>query len=111
MDGPAGELADPGVIRNMGKARVPSSRAVWLSKVTARGVAMTSVSESLFRNESTALTPSAFKKAVAGLRPWAVSAKSLGLLKRPPGILGVAGNKLGGGLGVVVGLGGGARGE
>src|SRR5207249_4838850 len=91
MEAPAGELADPGVIRNMGKARVTSSRAVWLSKVTARGVAMTSVSESLFRNESTALTPSAFKKAVAGLRPWAVSAKSLGLLKRPPGILGVAG--------------------
>ena len=43
------------------------SSAVWLSRVTARGVASTSLSVSLFRNESTALTPSAFRKAVAGI--------------------------------------------
>src|SRR5512138_492467 len=77
---PAGELAEPGVIWKIGKARVTDNVAVWLSSVTARGVATTSVSVSLFRKESTALAPSASRNAVAGLKPFAVSTMSLGQL-------------------------------
>src|SRR3954468_20013158 len=66
IDEPAGLFADPGVIWNMGNARVTSSTAVWLSSVTARGVATTWESESLFRNESTALTPSALRNPIGG---------------------------------------------
>src|SRR5262245_44375088 len=61
-----GMLAAPGVILKMGKARVTASVAFLLSSVTVRGVERTSVSLSLLRKESTALTPSAFKNAVAG---------------------------------------------
>src|SRR5438270_10662957 len=65
-DEPAGLLAEPGVTWKIGKARVTSSRAVWLSRVTARGVATTCESESLLRKERTALTPSAFRKPIGG---------------------------------------------
>src|SRR5262245_51387944 len=78
MLAPAGELADPGVTWKIGNARVTESEAVWLSSMTARGVATTSVSVSLLKNESTALKPSASRNAVAGLKPLAVSTRTRG---------------------------------
>src|ERR1043165_7506848 len=75
----------------MGNDRVTERTAVSLSVVTARGVATTSVSASLFRKDNTALTPSAFKKAVAGFRPLAGLARSLGLPRMPRRVAGVAG--------------------
>src|SRR5262245_55067936 len=58
----------------IGEARVTSILAVSLSRVTARGVEITLASAYLFRNESTAFTPSAFKKKVAGVPPTPVAA-------------------------------------
>src|SRR2546425_175312 len=80
MVAPAGEKTDPGVIWKIGTALVTARLAVWLSRVTARGVATTSVSLSLLRNDNTAFTPSASRKAVVGLKPLAVSTRSLGHL-------------------------------
>src|SRR5688572_21978419 len=57
------------VALKMGIAVVTSRRVSWLSSVTARGVATTRVSDSEFRNESTALTPCAFKNATLGANP------------------------------------------
>ena len=46
---------------------------VSLSRVTVRGEEITLVSAYLLRNDNTMLTPSAFRKKVAGLRPFMVS--------------------------------------
>src|SRR5215470_5659753 len=62
----------------IGEARVTSILAVSLSKVTVLGVEITFASAYLFKNESTAFTPSAFKKKVPGVKPWPVAAP------RPP---------------------------
>src|SRR5437868_13161360 len=62
----------------MGEARVTSMRAGSLSSVTVRGAEITLASEFLFKKENTALTPSASRNAVAGLKPRAVSKSALG---------------------------------
>src|SRR5438309_7174673 len=72
----------PAVTLKMGRARVTESLVSVLSVVTARGVAMTSVWLSLLNQDRTPLTPSASKKAVLGLKPRLVSARSPGWLRR-----------------------------
>src|SRR5204862_7614164 len=62
----------------MGEARVTAIREGSLSSVTVRGAEITLAVAFSFRNENTALTPSASRKAVAGLKPCAVSNISLG---------------------------------
>src|SRR2546430_8646026 len=62
----------------MGEARVTSILAGSLSSVTVRGAEITLASAFLFRKENTAATPSASRKAVAGLKPLAVSNNILG---------------------------------
>src|SRR3954467_12237858 len=62
----------PSLASKIGMERVTSRRVSWLSKVTARGVASVRVSDSVFRKERTALTPSVFRKAVEGENPLAV---------------------------------------
>src|SRR2546423_3285038 len=52
--------------------------AISLSSVTVLGEESTLASESLFKNENTAFTPSASRNAVAGLNPLAVSNNILG---------------------------------
>src|ERR1035437_8874729 len=49
---------------------------VSLSRVTVRGEEITLVSAYVLRNDNTRLTPSAFRKKVAGLNPRAVSTES-----------------------------------
>src|SRR5436309_15113093 len=56
----------------MGVARVTSIFAVSLSSVTVRGAEIVLASASLLRKESTALTPSALRKPVAGVKPVSV---------------------------------------
>src|SRR5216117_1985908 len=62
----------------MGVARVTSIFASSLSSVTVRGAEIVLASASLFRNDRTAFTPSAFRKPVAGDKPLTV------LKPRPP---------------------------
>src|ERR1017187_69675 len=57
----------------MGVARVTEREAGSLSNVTVRGVESVLTSAELFKKENTALTPSASRNAVAGLKPFAVS--------------------------------------
>src|SRR5213592_3429293 len=47
MVAPAGEFADPGVIWKIGTALVTARLAVWLSRVTARGVTLDNQTASL----------------------------------------------------------------
>src|ERR1035441_5571221 len=58
----------------IGKLRVTEMVAVSLSSVTTRGVETTCASEDEFRNERTALTPSAVRKPVLGIKPTEVLA-------------------------------------
>src|SRR4051794_14799389 len=62
----------------IGEARVTSIRADSLSSVTVRGAEITLASALELRNDRTAFTPSASRKAVAGLNPLAVSSNILG---------------------------------
>src|SRR3954447_25022051 len=78
MDDPPETCTVPGVTLMMGEARVTSILANSLSRVTVRGAEMTLASEYLFRKDTTALTPSASRNAVAGLNPLAVSNSNLG---------------------------------
>src|SRR5579864_3561286 len=71
-------LAVPAVTLMMGEARVTSILAGSLSSVTVRGAEITLASAYLFRNDTTARKPSAFRKKVDGLKPPAVVAP------RPP---------------------------
>src|SRR5512140_393475 len=77
----------------IGEARVTSIFACSLSNVTVRGVEITLASAYLFRNESTALTPSALRNAIAGLKaePLARLISNIGLLRMPPKVPGFAG--------------------
>src|ERR1700685_2574162 len=78
----------------IGKARVTEMVAISLSKVTTRGVETTCASEDVFKNESTALTPSALRKPVPN--PCDVLATTAGVAKTPltkpgePGVVTVA---------------------
>src|SRR6266487_2974259 len=86
-------LAVPGVTLMMGEARVTEICATSLSNVTVRGEEMTFDSEYVFRKCNTALTPSALRKAVEGLKKLPLLRLPIrpGLLRIPPIVPGVAG--------------------
>ena len=65
-------FAVPAETLMIGVARVTSILAVSLSSVTVRGVEIVFASASLLMKESTALTPSALRKPVAGVKPLSV---------------------------------------
>ena len=73
MDDPPVVLAVPAVVLTMGYCVPTSMLEVSLSRVTVRGEEITLVSAYLLRNDKTKLTPSAFRKKVAGFRPLALS--------------------------------------
>src|ERR1700722_15913786 len=93
IEEPPAVFAVPAVTLMMGKARVTEMVAASLSSVTTRGVETTCASEDEFRKDSTALTPSALRKAKEP-NPLAVLATTCGFAcccalnnkLEPPGI-------------------------
>src|ERR1043166_4382265 len=86
MEEPPVVLAVPAVVFTMGNMVPTSITASSLSSVTVLGLEMTFVYAYAFRNYSVAATPSALRKAVAGLKklPLLRLATRAGALTMPP---------------------------